>query len=629
MHCLLLAGRGRAPADQPADTLRLLFDAWDAGPGEISLPGVMADELLELRAEHAAWAYETGKLPLGGGTIADALRGGSPLSMWWCSVIYERHPKVSPDLFDLYRLRCLERLLERHGVTSLGCSGLTERCARAVEALCAARGIPCVCLDTVPAPKKSLLRRLYAATPAPVRAAVRFAVWLWQVKRHLPSASLPEAPGKTGTIVTYFPNIALPEAEKGVFRSRYFESLHDALAEDADPPAVRWVFVRFPSPQGSLKDCCGFRDAFRKTGKSGVSFHYLEEFLKVPDMLSSLGRYLRIAWKSLAAERELKSRFRLAGSRLDLWPLLGPDFVESFRGWRCLERCLQQKGLENYVRLAGPQRWYSFPMENCPWERMLTHAVHRLGTGPVLGAQHSTIRPTDFRYFDDPRTWTDPETIPFQPDRIFGNGESACAQWRACRVPAERLGKVEALRYLYLCDMLAGKAPEEGAAKGRRKILVVTSFFADETEAHLELLAACLKEGILSPEELTVKPHPYLPVERSLERLLGSGAAKLRISMAPMPEELAARPAVWASNSTTAVLEAALMGLPVLVMQPAGDFDLCPLQDIPGLVRTSDTKSVRRALENLAPLAVPEGYLCLDKNLPRWRDLLGLARHPA
>ncbi len=261
-------------------------------------------------------------------------------------------------------------------------------------------------------------------------------------------------------------------------------------------------------------------------------------------------------------------------------------------------------------------------MENCPWERMLCSAAHRMKAGPCLGAQHSTIRPTDFRYFDDPRTWTDPETRDFQPDLVAGNGESACSQWRAAGVPQGRLGQIEALRYLYL-----SKLREEG--RGRpwsSRLLVVTSFFADETEAHLRLLAGCLKAGVLDAASVTVKPHPYLPVERSLERLLGPEAKTLRISTAPMPRELEDRPMVWASNSTTAVLEAALMGLPVLVMQPSGDFDLCPLQDLPGLARTGSVEEVAEALRSPAPLDLPEDYLRLDEGLPRWRTLLGLGR---
>ena len=66
------------------------------------------------------------------------------------------------------------------------------------------------------------------------------------------------------------------------------------------------------------------------------------------------------------------------------------------------------------------------------------------------------------------------------------------------------------------------------------------------------------------------------------------------------------------------------MGLPVLVMRPVGDFDLCPLQDIAELARTSDVESVRKALADPKPLAVASDYLCLEKDLPRWHALLGL-----
>ena len=154
--------------------------------------------------------------------------------------------------------------------------------------------------------------------------------------------------------------------------------------------------------------------------------------------------------------------------------------------------------------MAGPQRWTLFPLENCPWERMLTQTMHEAGNGPVIGAQHSTIRPTDFRYFDDPRTFTG-ELAAFQPDMVRGNGQSACSQWREAGVPAERLGRDGALHYLYLArtdaqDASLGASAESTPAS--RRLLAVTSFFADETEPHRpRLLArslhtgACLTDG--------------------------------------------------------------------------------------------------------------------------------------
>ena len=92
----------------------------------------------------------------------------------------------------------------------------------------------------------------------------------------------------------------------------------------------------------------------------------------------------------------------------------------------------------------------------------------------------------------------------------------------------------------------------------------------------------------------------------------------------PVAEALASSPLVWASNSTTVALEAAVKGLPVMVMQPSNDFDLCPLQDVPGLPRTSSLQDLKEALASAAPLELDPNYLRLDTSLARWRDMLGL-----
>ncbi|MDE6734253.1 MAG: hypothetical protein K2J64_02155, partial [Desulfovibrio sp.] len=112
--------------------------------------------------------------------------------------------------------------------------------------------------------------------------------------------------------------------------------------------------------------------------------------------------------------------------------------------------------------------------------------------------------------------------------------------------------------------------------------------------------------------------------EDMLRGLLGADAEKVRISSAPLALALAPGITVWTSNSTTAALEAALKGLALMVMMPQDDFDLCPLQDVPGLARTATPEDVRRHLAAPAAPALPGEYLDLDTELPRWRKLLGL-----
>ncbi|MBE6443001.1 MAG: hypothetical protein E7022_11940 [Desulfovibrio desulfuricans] len=622
-------GRPEGPA---AERLVVRWAGWDAPGGEISLEARLRDDLKAIRAEHAAWAYETGRLRVAGREVQHHLRCGAKLSMWWCSLLYERHPKMTPGLYTLYKLRALERLMDAEGCTSLRVRGGDMRLRRSLKQLCAASRRMFAEEDgaTPARPAGSPLRRLYAALPAPLRAVLRYAHWWWTVRRRLKPlrrlAPLPETAGRPATIVTYFPNVDMEAAQQGRYRSRYWEALHDALNRRAHAEGgqfVRWLFIRFPAPQLDFGQCIDLRDRFRAAGVDGASFHYLEEFLGLRDVLAAWLRYARLCLASWKLEKVVRPSFRLAGSRLNFWNELGRYWAESFRGWRCLERCLQHRAFQRYAALAGPQRWTLFPLENCPWERMLTQSMHEAGNGPVIGAQHSTIRPTDFRYFDDPRTFTGAEAD-FQPDAIRGNGQSACGQWREAGVPAERLGVVEALRYLYLADTPLPPPPTAATAPAPRRLLVVTSFFRDETEAHLALLARALTGGLPDGWEVRVKPHPYLPVESRLRALLGKRAAEISVADGPIADQLKPGVVVWASNSTTVTLEAAVRGLPVMAMLPADDFDLCPLQDVPGLPRTGTPVDVAAALARPTAVPLPQDYLELDAALPRWKELLGL-----
>lgn len=608
------------------------WEAWDIPTGDFSLPRELTILLRDIRAEHATWAYDIAHVETAGRTVAEWLTGGDTLSMWWCSLLYERHPKMTPALYTIYKLRTLERLLlrlekQRSGqdVFAISLCGGDRLLAQTIANLCEEYGWGFTRADggsQEHGDGKGLLRRCYDAVPPLLRATARFVHWYWKIWRTFtPVTQLPMSPlGKTATIATYFPNVDMDAAKAGRFRSRYWESLHDALAPVAS--GIRWLFVRFPAPQMTLEQCIAFRDRLAQQRKDGLSFVWIEECLKRRDMWVAIRRFLRLRAASLRIEDAVHRASHFRGSKLRFWPYIREDYAESFRGWRCLERCLQARGLDNYVRMTGEQRWTLFPLENCPWERMLTHAVHTAAAGPVYGVQHSTIRPTDFRYFDDERLFSD-VGVDFVPDAICGNGRSACDQWRECGVPESRLGQMEALRYLYLAKDAAERTATSVSAPPR-ELLVLTSFFRDETFAHLALLARAAQEGLLHGWDITLKAHPYLPAQELLQHFPGEWSKDIRIADGGIAPLLKPGVLVWAANSTTAALEAALKGLPVMVMQPSGDFDLCPMQDIPGLIRTATVDDVKKGLEEAIPLEIPGDYLLLDKALPAWRRLLDL-----
>ena len=118
----------------------ICWDAWDVEENDISLCREMNARLITLRSEHQAWAYETGLVETSLGSVAEGFKQGSSLSAWWTSILYERHPKVSPCLYELYLLRTAELLLLEGGCTSLEVHGLNPVAVSMLESLCKARG---------------------------------------------------------------------------------------------------------------------------------------------------------------------------------------------------------------------------------------------------------------------------------------------------------------------------------------------------------------------------------------------------------------------------------------------------------------------------------------------------------
>ena len=621
--CILVLDADLAP-EKPEQNSRIFWwNRTDAPAGHVSVPLALEKHLPRIRAELMALVYDLGKVKVSLEEIQTWLKAGDSLSMWWCSLLFEKHPKMLPGLHAALKLRAFELLCVEESCDRLHLVSADAALRTSLECFCREKGWrfshSAVGTQQKSAPPQSWKLRMYYALPAFFRAKLRFCHWLWIVKRRLPRAKTPRPASGTSTIATYFPNIDPKLAQEGRFRSRYWEGLHEALApEPGETHRVNWLFIMFPSPQYSLGQCIELVRKFRAAKRDGGSFHYLEEFLGWWDILIAGWRYVRLFINSLLVQSAVRAHFRLSGSQMDFWHYLGAAYVESCRGWRALERCLQRLACIRYVEWCGAQTWTIFPLENCPWERMLTQAVHEAGAGPVYGAQHSTIRIADFRYFDDQRALRDAQCRPFQPDRICVNGRGAMDAMLAAGYTPEQLEILEALRYMHLAD-----AAQAHAVDGEKRLLLVTSFFADETDAHLAVLAQAAKDGVLEGMRVCIKPHPYLSVEARIARLFPQGGAPEIIDR-PVGELLVPGTVVWASNSTTASLEAALRGLPVMVQAAENDFDLCPLQDLPGLAHIRDSADLARALASPSCLKLPQAYLALDPALPRWRKRLGL-----
>ena len=125
MATLILLNKTELPKGMPSEALVAVWDKGSVPDGQISIPVELNERLLPIRDELAAWTYETGCARINGKLLEEHLRADDNLSMWWCSTLVEKHPKVTHNLFPALKLRALELLIGDKGVTRL------ELCAAA------------------------------------------------------------------------------------------------------------------------------------------------------------------------------------------------------------------------------------------------------------------------------------------------------------------------------------------------------------------------------------------------------------------------------------------------------------------------------------------------------------------
>ena len=99
MATLILLNKTELPKGTPSEALVAVWDKGSVPDGQISIPVELNERLFPIRDELAAWTYETGCARIDGKLLEEHLRADDNLSMWWCSTLVEKHPKVTHNLF--------------------------------------------------------------------------------------------------------------------------------------------------------------------------------------------------------------------------------------------------------------------------------------------------------------------------------------------------------------------------------------------------------------------------------------------------------------------------------------------------------------------------------------------------
>jgi surface carbohydrate biosynthesis protein (TIGR04326 family) len=594
----------------------------------VAVPLLVERDADELRTRYLAWVHAIGQDVCGGRSLIERLHLRGGFSYWWMTPLSEKCNYLkSPQIDHAMRLLAFAKWAGGRDIVRLEVATSDAPLAACFRTWCEQAGIAFE-WQQLPASNSILPwhRRVMSALPDVVQAFVwlaKYVVDRWAM-RGVGLRAWRETQAQV-TFASYSLNLQPDAASAGHFESLYWGSLPKMLS-DRDR-ASNWIHLYVENPV--LPSPGVAKEVFQRLNRneSPIRTHVtLDTFLGWQVIACSVRDWWRFRGLGRSVPRALQSS-SLTG--IGIGPLFEHEWQKSFQGMDALLNFLYCNLVEAAVRALPKQDVGVYLQENQPWEIAFVHAWRAAGHGRLIGVPHSSVRYWDLRYFFDVRDYagTSRYSLPL-PDQIAVNGPVAMRILSEAKCPLERLVEVEALRYLYLCDLPITRAitsAQQGVFPLR--ILVLTDYDAGRTWKQLNLLAEML-HLLPNNAQITVKYHPALPL--ALADLPGQ---RMKIADRPLPEMLATSDVAYASAVTSAAVDAYCAGLPVVALSDPGSLNMSPLRGL-------DTVTFVHSPEQLAHAFMggvrgrnhefsAENFFTLDETLPRWRRLLALADDPA
>lgn len=586
-----------------------------------SIPRLVEEQADTLRARFLGWIYDLGEAQIHGQRLVDRLAIRPGFSYWWMTLLAEKcNFAKSPQIYDTVRLLALEGLVSAHPVGKIILASGDKTLVRVFRDWCEQtdRVFEWHRLADVKYPV-SWMRRLYGSLPHPAQALMfllRYLRQRWPLKQ---SVAFPHSSASAEiTFVDYLAHLNPTAFATGRYASNYWTNLLGQL--DRDAVRVNWLHHYVDHAAVSTTQKAQELIARFNQNSSGSQFHApLDGVLAWPAVRDAACDYARIVLMGMRL-RKIQPHFRLANSRINLWPLFEPDWNSSIFGATAILNCLFLNLFEHTLKGLPRQKLGVYLQENQGWEAAFIHAWKAAGHGSLIGVSHTTVRYWDLRLFHDPRNYLRraKNDLPM-PDMMALNGTAALKAHRNGGCPESQMVEVEALRFLYL-SAKGNIKNKDTCLSYPLRVLVCGDILPAANQQMMRWLASAVK-NLPENTRYTVKSHPVCAIKAS-----DYPSLKLHMTNAPLAELLTSCDVVFTSNVTSAAVDAYCTGIPVVQVLSGNSFNMSPLRGLKGVVYVTNPDELAVALGDAErrECILAEPYFCLDNELPRWRKLLGL-----
>jgi len=590
-------------------------------PNVISLPKLVEEKGEVFRARYLAWIYELGETRINGKRLVDRLELRPGFSYWWMTSLAQKfNASGTSQINNAIKALALENLISERKPVSIVLVSNNDKLSSTLQSFCKRTNLKFQRNSAKQTEKpKSIVRLIYDSSPCPVRAMISFSLYLL---KSLPLICTKHpSPTLVGeiTFVDVLVHLNRKTFTTGKFISNYWTTLVDKLLQSS--VKINWLHNYFY--QEALPSLVRAQELIGRFNKCYGNIHthaLIEKNLSLSVFVKALKDYFIISMASFNISKA-RHHFVPIGSEFDFWPLFKYEWIASLRGQEAMANFLRLALYEKTFRGKPHQRLGVYIQENQPWEMALIYAWKAAEHGKLIGMPHTTVRYWDLRYFYDPRSYesSGDNFLPI-PDQVAVNGTIAKNAYFEGGYPESRIAEVEALRFLHLLNSCPKNAAVRSQSKALR-VLVCGDFPLTINYKILSWLSIAAK-SLPSDTSYVFKPHPAYPVELSDYQSLF-----IEMTNVPLPELFADCDVVFTTNSTSAAVDAYCTGKPVIQMLDGNACNMSPLRGLKGVVYVTNPMELAEALLNARhhKCEVSEPYFYLDKELPRWSQLLGLS----
>ena len=511
-------------------------------------------------------------------------------TLWWFSLIAEKNTYKTDSFFRLVQMEAIVETIKAGQIGSILYGVDSKKLHRALSAYAAKNNIRYGFL-VIMADKgwksvvKNFEKALYLKHIAILAYfATQTFLRTFKIKHRLARLKRKKYDNSI-TVVTYYPNIDVASAKKGVFKNRFWAGLQESLEREG--PNITWIAMYVQNNSVSFEDSIGYAEDFIKRGQA---IFFMEEFNSILIQLKALWRSILKSFRFLNMEGVIRDAHIF--DEYNFYELFRDDWYASFAGSTGYAGMMYYMIFSSILSKIDSQKCL-YPCEMHAWEKALLFAREAVKRDErMYSYQSGTISRMLLNYFNHPSEVSDkgPYPIP-RPDGVICNGDVPFRYMVESGWPVKDVLVGEAIRYSHL------KAPMKNSYPKKRIVLLALSISPEESNAILTLANEALKD--LRDVEVWIKPHPFLNIEKVL-KIAGLSAENLPFKIKKEPiEALLPDARIMVVGESGVTIEALAFGCEIITVSTPEWINMSPLKyeksDI--IKKVSSAKELRKVVE--------------------------------